>query len=40
MYLRLADEPLTRDIGLVTHKSNYQPRLLLELISLFKTTLR
>jgi DNA-binding transcriptional LysR family regulator len=39
-YLRLADEPLTRDIGLVTHKSNYQPRLLLELISLFKTTLR
>ena len=40
MYLRLVDEPLTRDIGLVTHKSNYQPRLLLELISLFKTTLR
>ena len=39
-YLRLADEPLTRDIGLVTHKSNYQPRLLLELISLFKTTVR
>jgi DNA-binding transcriptional LysR family regulator len=39
-YLRLADEPLTRDIGLVFHKSNYQPRPLLELISLFKTARR
>ena len=39
-YLRLADEPLTRDIGLVAHKSNYQPRLLLELMNLFKNPRR
>ena len=39
-YLRLVDEPLTRDIGLVFHKSNYQPRPLLELVNLFKTARR
>jgi len=37
IYLRVADEPFTRDIGLVFHKSNYHPKPLLELINLFKT---
>ena len=37
VYLRLADHRLTRDIGVVFHKSNYQPKPLLELIDLFKT---
>ncbi len=35
-YLRLAGEKLIREIGLVFHKSNYHPKPLLELISLFK----
>ena len=39
-YLRMTDEPLTRDIGLVSHKSNYQPRLLIELMNLFKSAHR
>jgi len=36
-YLHLSDEPFTRDIGLVFHKSSYQPKPLIELISLFKS---
>lgn len=37
-YLRLLDQPFTRDIGLVFHKSNYQPKPLAELIQIFKNT--
>jgi DNA-binding transcriptional LysR family regulator len=36
IYLRLADHRFTREIGVVFHKSNYQPKPLLELISLLK----
>ena len=36
IYLRLADHRFTRDIGIVFHKSDYQPKPLLELINLFK----
>ncbi|MCX6623062.1 MAG: LysR family transcriptional regulator [Acidobacteria bacterium] len=40
IYLRLAGERLTREIGLVFHKSNYHPKPLLELIELFKAAHR
>jgi DNA-binding transcriptional LysR family regulator len=36
IYLRLADYPFTRDIGLVFHKSVYRPKPLVELIRLFE----
>lgn len=36
-YLRIRDEKLTRDIGLVFHSTDYKPRALLELIALFKS---
>ena len=32
IYLRLSDERFTRDIGIVFHKSSYQPKPLVELI--------
>jgi DNA-binding transcriptional LysR family regulator len=37
-YLRVRNEKLTRDIGLVVHKSDYKPKALLELISLFRSS--
>lgn len=40
VYLRLSDERFTRDIGIVFHKSSYQPKPLVELIHLFKSMRR
>lgn len=37
-YLRVRDEKLTRDIGLVVHKSDYKPKALLELMALFRSS--
>lgn len=37
-YLRVRNERLTRDIGLVVHKSDYKPKALLELMSLFHSS--
>jgi DNA-binding transcriptional LysR family regulator len=36
-YLRIRGEKLTRDIGLVTHKNDYRPKALLELMALFRS---
>jgi len=36
-YLRIRGERLTRDIGLVTHKDDYKPKALLELMALFRS---
>lgn len=35
-YLRIRDERIIRDIGLVCHKADYKPKALAELISLFR----
>jgi DNA-binding transcriptional LysR family regulator len=37
-YVRISDEKLSRDIGLVLHKSDYQPKALVELIDLFRAS--
>lgn len=36
-YMRVRNEKLTRDIGLVVHKSDYKPKALLELMALFRS---
>ena len=36
-YLRIRGEKLTRDIGLVTHKNDYRPKALLELMAFFRS---
>jgi DNA-binding transcriptional LysR family regulator len=36
-YLRIRGERLTRDIGLVTHKDDYKPKALLDLMALFRS---
>ncbi len=36
-YLRIQNEKLTRDIGLVLHKTDYKPKALLELMALFRS---
>lgn len=37
-YLRVRNEKVTRDIGLVVHKSDYKPKALLELMGLFRSS--
>jgi DNA-binding transcriptional LysR family regulator len=36
-YLRVREEKLTRDIGLVVHKSDYKPKALVQLMALFRS---
>ncbi len=37
-YLRVRNEKITREIGLVVHKSDYKPKALLELMALFRSS--
>jgi DNA-binding transcriptional LysR family regulator len=36
--VRIRDHKCLREIGLVTHRSDYQPRVIAELMELFRTT--